>query len=150
MPILNPITVLALTSFFGHSGPSVSSFEGLFDAIDAEELQNFALPTVVTQWGCWNTYYVSPRFDSMAHRLLLSGDNGAAAVFGATTLTESSSDRALGDLFTPLVTAPGVTLGEALTDAKQALALTDPGRLDVILGWTLLGDPALMIEPQDP
>ena len=42
---------------------------------------------------------------------------------------------------------PGVTLGEALRDAKQDLATTHPGMVDVILGWTLLGDPALVIEP---
>ena len=138
---------VALTSFFGHSGPSVWSFHGLFDTVDAEALENFGRPTVVTQWGCWNTYYVSPRHDSMAHKLLLSGDRGAVAVFGAATLTYSASDRALGKLFTPLLAQPGVTLGDALTRAKQSLAETDPGLLDVQLGWTLLGDPALSLVP---
>lgn len=138
---------VGLTSFFGHSGPAVWSFQGLFETADAEALENAGLPTVVTQWGCWNTYYVSPYSDSMAHRLLLSGDRGAAAVFGASTLTQSASDSALGVQFMPRLATAGLTVGDALRDAKQALAQTQPHRLDVLVGWTLLGDPALKLRP---
>jgi hypothetical protein len=37
-------------------------------------------------------------------------------------------------------------LGDAVTEAKQALARTNPDMTDVLLGWTLLGDPALVID----
>ncbi len=138
----------ALTQYFGHSGPTLWSFHRLFDTTDASALTNDGYPTTILQWGCWNTYYVAPENNTMAHRLLLSGAQGAAAVLGAATLTTSQSDLALGRHFLPLVTQPGLTVGEALTAAKQALDAEAPGAfMDVIVGWTLLGDPALVIDP---
>jgi hypothetical protein len=138
----------ALTSYFGHSGPTVWSFDNLFHVSDVARLENYRMPTVVTQWGCWNTYYVEPTNNTMGHALLLSGDQGAAAVFGASTLTEAASDQALGERFIPRLVEPGATIGRALQDAKEELAREEPGRLDVLLGWTLLGDPALVVEPR--
>ncbi len=138
----------ALTSYFGHSGPTVWSFDNLFHVSDVARLENYRMPTVVTQWGCWNTYYVEPTNNTMGHALLLSGDQGAAAVFGASTLTESASDQALGERFIPRLVEPGKTIGGALQEAKEELAREEPGLLDVLLGWTLLGDPALVVEPR--
>ncbi len=134
----------AVTSFMGHSGPTAWSFDGLFSADDATDLGNAGMPTVVAQWGCWTTYYVSPYHETLAHKLLLSGDRGAAAVLGATTLTEARSERALSlEIFDRLF-EPGRTLGEVILEAKQALAASeDPAVLDVLLGWNLLGDPTL-------
>ncbi|MCO5189866.1 MAG: hypothetical protein M9918_16930 [Anaerolineae bacterium] len=40
---------------------------------------------------------------------------------------------------------PGLALGDAVQQAKDAIAYT--GLADVILGWTLLGDPALVVQP---
>jgi hypothetical protein len=136
----------ALTSYFGHSGPTVWSFDNLFHVSDVVFLHNYHMPTVVTQWGCWNTYYVEPNNNTMGHALLLIDHTGAAAVFGASTLTESASDQALGELFIPRLVEPGKTIGEALQEAKNELALVSPERLDVLLGWTLLGDPALVVD----
>jgi uncharacterized repeat protein (TIGR01451 family) len=138
---------VALTSYFGHSGPTVWSFDNLFHASDAALLENHRAPTVVTQWGCWNNYYVEPTNNTIGHALLLSGDQGAAAVLGASTLTLSDSDQALGELFLPRLVEPGMTIGEALQEAKRDLVSSEPWRLDVILGWTLLGDPALVVDP---
>ena len=138
---------VALTSFFGHSGPSSWTFAGLFQSADAVALTNHGRPTVVTQWGCWNTYYVDPAYNTLAHTFLLSGDQGAAAVLGATAITQSSSDEALGLRVLPRAVQPGMALGTAVQDAKTDLALTLPGLSDVILGWTLLGDPAMVVEP---
>jgi hypothetical protein len=42
---------------------------------------------------------------------------------------------------------PGMSIGQALQEAKTELAKTHPGLLDVQLGWTLMGDPALVIVP---
>jgi hypothetical protein len=136
-----------LTSYIGHSGSTLWSFTGLFTAADAAALGNAGWPTIVSQWGCWNTYYVVPTYNTMAHKLLLSGDRGAAAVMGASTLTAVESDEAFGALLTPLLVQRGTTLGHAIVTAKQRLAAAQPGLADVLLGWTLLGDPALAIDP---
>ncbi len=138
---------VALTSFVGHSGPTEWSFQNVFASADATQLRNDSRPTALLQWGCWNTYYVAPRYDTLAHGLLVSADGGAAAVLGAATLTESTSDRALGELVSARVTRPGMPLGRAIIDAKRELSETQPELAEVLLGWTLLGDPMLVVDP---
>jgi protocatechuate 3,4-dioxygenase beta subunit len=138
---------VALTNFVGHSSATRWTFANLFSATDATFLTNAGRPTVVTQWGCWNTYYTEPTYNTLGHKFLLSGDRGAAAVLGATALTEISSEAALGQLVTPRLVQPGMTIGAAVQAAKQELAASQPSLTDVLLGWTLLGDPALVVAP---
>lgn len=138
---------VALTSFAGHSGLTHWTFANVFGAPDVAALGNDGEPTVVVQWGCWNTYHVEPRFHTLGHRFLLTEDKGAAAVLGSATLLETSSADALSRLLAPLLTRRGVTLGDAVTAAKQDLAAAEPERVDAILGWTLLGDPAMAVDP---
>jgi hypothetical protein len=42
---------------------------------------------------------------------------------------------------------PGMSIGKYLRYAKLELAQTHPELLDVLLGWSLMGDPALVIQP---
>jgi len=137
---------VALTSFIGHSSPTMWSFDRLFTSGDAASLTNSGRPTVVTQWGCWNTYYVSPSANTLAHRFLLSGDQGAAAVLGASTLTLTTSEVRLGSMLTPRIVEDGKRLGDAVLEAKQQLGREQPGLIDVQLGWVLLGDPTIVVE----
>jgi hypothetical protein len=66
-------------------------------------------------------------------------------VLGSSSLTSAESDLALGSLFLPRATAEGVAIGDALVEAKRDLAVRAPALRDVIVGWTLLGDPALVV-----
>jgi len=106
-------------------------------------------PAVVTQWGCWNTYYVSPSNQTLGHSFLTSGDRGAAAVLGASTLTTAESERRLGLRIFAELMVPGRRLGDAVVKAKQDLARDagTEGLLDVLIGWTLLGDPTIEVIP---
>lgn len=140
---------VALTAYIGHSYESAWSFEELFSTTDADSLTNAGRPTVVAQMGCWNTYFVSPSADTLAHRLLLSGNRGAAAVLGASTLTEAAHEADIamyllggGDLIDGRI-----TIGEALLRAKQDMAAEHPDWLDIIVGWQLMGDPLLKLTP---
>lgn len=137
----------ALTSYSGHSGLTHWS-EGLLLAQDVEELNNHGRPTVVTQFACWNTYYVDPRNQTMAHRYMLTGDNGAAAVMGATVLSNAEHERVFSLLLMPLLTEEGMPIGRAIVEAKQGLAsspIAPDSLADVIASWTLLGDPTMVI-----
>jgi hypothetical protein len=78
---------------------------------------------------------------------LFSGDKGAALVLGASTRTDSQSERLLGELLMPRMVTPGMTIGAALRDAKLELAQSHPELLDVLLAFSLMGDPALIIQP---
>jgi hypothetical protein len=137
----------AMVTFVGHSSPSVWAFSNLFNTSDAANLANSGKPFVVVQWGCWNTYYVDPSNNYLVQKFLFSGDRGAAAVLGATTLADSGSEELLGNLLTLRMVTPGISIGQALRDAKLELALTHPEMTDVLLGISLMGDPALVIEP---
>ncbi|MFK8011563.1 MAG: C25 family cysteine peptidase, partial [Marinicellaceae bacterium] len=136
---------VALTSFIGHSGPRDWSFSRVFSASDALLLANLESPTLVTQWGCWNTYFVSPEEDTMAHAFMLNQNGGAASVLGASTLTKAEHEKDLAQLVLTYLTHDQMTLGDAVTLAKQSYAITNPDALDVILGWNILGDPGLKL-----
>lgn len=135
---------VSLTAFFGHSSTNQWSFDGLLTGPDAARLDNAGKPTVVTQWGCWNAYYVSPNEDSMGHRFMMEGEQGAVAVMGASTLTNANSERKLAKLVFARL-AQGERLGDAVTNAKQEYAQDNPNDLDVLLGWTILGLPDLLV-----
>ncbi len=141
---------VAFAQFFGHSSYNVWSFSILFASPHAVRLNNIGRPAVVAQWGCWNTYYVHPTINTLGHALMVSGEQGAAAVLGATALTDSQSDIALGQRYLPRIVQPGATIGDALLAAKRDLAQQHPEMRDVIVGWTILGDPALVVEPEQP
>jgi uncharacterized repeat protein (TIGR01451 family) len=133
-------------SFVGHSGTRVWTLSNLLNDGDAADLVN-GTPMVVSQWGCWNTYYVDPYYDTLAHAFLLSGPQGAAAVMGSTAISYARSERLLGDLLSPKL-AQGMSIGAALTAAKQELAQQHPEMKDVLYGWTILGDPTLEVVDQ--
>jgi len=134
----------SLTSFFGHSSFGIWTFSGLFSLSDAQNLTNFGLPTVVTQYGCWNTYFVDPALNTLGHKFLLSGSNGAVAVTGPTSLTDVSSDRVIGNILLNKL-FENKPIGTAIMEAKQEMANNGQKRIDVIIGWNLLGDPALLV-----
>ncbi len=135
----------ALVTYTGHSGPLQWTYSNLFNTHDAKSLTNAGRPFVVVQWGCWNNYYVHPAYNYLVQSFLFSGDKGAVVVLGAVTLTNSESERLLGEIIMPRLVTPGLTIGQAMVAAKQELAQTHPELLDVLLGWSLMGDPALTI-----
>lgn len=136
-----------LAIFTGHSSSRYWSFNGLFSTYDAAALANHGDPFAVLQWGCWNTYFVEPREDSLGHTFMLSGNQGAAAVMGASTLTDATEENRFSALFQNELLAPGATFGEAMVRAKQAYAvLYGSGHKDIQWGVSLLGDPLLSVQ----
>ncbi len=133
----------SLLTFAGHSASSLWTFKGLFSASNVALLAPLNRPTVVAQWGCWNTYHVNPTYNTMGHAFMLAEAKGAAAVLGSATFTYASSSTAFGTVLMPLLADPQYSIGEALMLAKQAF---DPEVYrDVVIAWTILGDPALTV-----
>ena len=129
--------------FVGHSGPSSWTFDGLLSAGDIAGLPAVE-PSVVVQWGCWNTYHVLPGYDTLAHRMTLGTSGGAAAVIGNATLTRKSSNERFARALLPRLLEPGTTIGQAIVEAKWAVGDRAD---DVVHGLSLLGDPALVVAP---
>jgi hypothetical protein len=146
----------ALTYYLGHSGlsswgsPARPVSQHLFTTGDVASLANEGRPTAIAQFGCWNTYFSSPRTESMGSRLILADDRGAAAIMGAATLTLDANGNRYGSLLAPILTEAGRSVGDAVLLAKRKLIDSAPSGTDlrdIILGWTLLGDPALRVNP---
>ena len=138
---------VSVTAYMGHSsrvGWSNSSPK-LLQRNDIAAFTNIDKPTVVTQWGCWNTYFVDPRGNSMAETFMNNGLNGAATVLGASTLTKAASEFLLAMELNKFLYNEGEPIGTAVIKAKQSLARIEPSASDVLLGWQILGDPALVI-----
>ncbi len=134
----------AITGWIGHSDRRLWGFDGVLRHKDVVELRNGGSPTIVLQWGCWNTYYVDPRGDTMAHRWLSQPGVGAAAVIGATTLTEAGSeDEMARQVFAKI--AEGMNLGQAVRAAKSELIeqFGLSSVQDLIGGFVILGDPTM-------
>lgn len=136
-----------LIGFVGHSSPGQWDFSPVLRWQDAASLPQEGLPVLVAAWGCWNSYYVNPGYESLSAHLLRVPGGGAAAAIGATTLTTDTSHRALGTLFYQRVAAGARTVGEAFRGAKQDLFATGSPK-DAIYGMTLLGDPAMGLPPR--
>jgi len=146
-----------LVSYIGHSDASYWGYLGIthsfLTSTDLVNMKNYGRPTLITQWGCWNTFFPMPTENTMAHEFLLrpaqNGDvtsaPGAVGVVGAATVTIAEAEADLSKILFDILFHADVTLGEAITLAKQEFAITRPEQLDVILGWTVLADPALRI-----
>lgn len=133
-----------LTQYFGHSAPAIWSRERLLQSgqIQTGLFSNAANPTVIAQYGCWGSYHVVPQYNTVAHAWLL-GAQGAAALVGASALTVTDHDERMARAFAgALGSQPGARLGDVLRAALAALADLSAAE-DVVLGTTLLGDPAL-------
>ncbi len=138
----------AMVSYIGHSGPFTWTANNPFLLFsgDAAALTNSGRPQFVAQWGCWMDH-LNPRFSTLTHRLLFNANGGAAAVFGLAGSGSGTSDALLAPLAQGAIMQQGATVGASIQSAKAELAAENPTLLDVIVGGTLLGDPALIVNP---
>jgi len=139
-------------NYLGHSSPNRWAAQNLLDTSQLAGITRSGLPAIISQWGCWNNYFVLPSQDTMSHALMLRPNRLAAAVIGSTSLAEDASHLALGirlfDLiedgrFDDEASQPVQTLGEALQAAKRRLASTAPEHMESNWSITLFGDPAM-------
>ncbi len=130
-----------LITYFGHSGPTKWSFSSLLNVADVNALDNSQFP-VVNQLGCWNTYFVEPNYQTLGTQLINNRSGGASLVMGPATLTDAGNEARFQSLLMPLMLTPGVSIGEAVVIAKNALSTEMPWAEDIQLSFTILGDPA--------
>ena len=132
-----------LISYVGHSSFGIWGLNPtsgiLLHADDVRGIGNTS-SHLVTQWGCWNTYFVDPRRDTLANAFLLQ-ESGAGAVLGATALTNVYALQQLGIAFTERY-AQGRTLGETFRLALRDRIRANPQSAQSLQGFVLLGDPA--------
>ena len=141
-------------NYLGHSSPNRWASQNLLDTSQLSAITRGGIPAVVSQWGCWNNYFVMPDQDTMAHALMLRSNRLASSVIGSTSLAEDASHMALGTRFFDLVEDGRIgdrddkvinTLGEALMGAKADLARSNPENIESNYSITLFGDPAAVL-----
>lgn len=135
----------SLLTFFGHSAPSSWTRESMVTAalVYGGLFSNTNQPTAVWQLGCWGAYFVDPQYNTVAHGLMLQNNAGAAAVFGASGLTQISSDVAWLNSLTPQLKTQRI--GDAIRLTQRLLRAQGVEFNDIVVGGTLLGDPALRL-----
>lgn len=138
----------ALVNYLGHG--SVDLWAGrLLTADDARGLSNSQRLSVFILMTCLNGYDHDPALGSLGEALLTAPQGGAVAVWASSGMTAPSSQAVTNQaLYRSLWSgrAEGrnpATLGEAILRAKSA-----SGDNDIRRTWTLLGDPALRIQPR--
>lgn len=136
---------MALTTYIGHSDVTYWSFDRLFTAGDISKLTNAGKPTIVSQFGCWNTFFVHPTLKSLSDQLLLAPGRGASAVLGPSTLNRADSDQIMSEVLSAHLAEPGITIGKALAATKAQVVRTNPDLIDGLRSTNLMGDPALVI-----
>lgn len=136
----------SLVSYYGHSATGLWSTSSVLRAEDAS-LLNDTNPTIITQWGCWGSYYVEPEADAMALSFLMEGHGGAVTIAGAASQTSGAAEHDFANYFSALTTGEdALSMGEAILQAKRALASARPGNKDIVLAWALLGFPELKLQ----
>jgi len=126
-------------NYFGHASLVQFGEEGLLVREDGSE---WAEPVLVTVWGCLAANFVHPAQDSIAEAWLRSR-GGAVAFLGPVGETTLSEQRPFAMAFYRALGSEK-RIGDAWLQALKTAKLSD-----VSLGYTLLGDPALIVSGED-
>ena len=133
----------SLTTFSGHSSPTVWAFRGLLTASNVTELTNSGRPTIMVPLACETTYDISPNANVLGHQLLFGGDQGALAISGAVSLANLSHNELMATHVIQGLES-GLTLGEAVLAGRQALGTAYQELQD---NWLTQGDVAAGLQP---
>jgi hypothetical protein len=88
-----------------------------------------------------------PAHDTLAHALLVSGNQGGAAVVGSSSLTSQYVHDLLSKPMMPYLMQPGMTIGDAILTARQQASIAKPYMIDALNAYQILGDPTLVVQP---
>jgi hypothetical protein len=133
-----------VVQYFGHGGADTWADERLLTNEDAPSLDGIGPAPLVFTWTCqaqWYQYHLGP---SVNEALLLVPNGGALATVGPTGISDPGLQSLLAEGVLRRL-AEGVTLGEAIRATKAEVISGTPDARAVVEGFTLLGDPALVL-----
>lgn len=135
----------SLFVFMGHGAPLAWTQEGLITSqlLINGMFNNPTRPTIAWAVGCYGTYFTQPTYNSVSHGLLSRTSSGAAAVFGASTLTEIAHDIAWVNALSYRIR--GARLGDSLRQVQNRMFQSGDAYKDIWMGVSLMGDPALRL-----
>jgi Peptidase family C25 len=130
-----------IVNYTGHG--SVNNWRGqILTSDDALSLTNADRLSLFVTMTCLNGYYQDPVLDSLAESLMKAGRGGAVAVWASTGMTQPGGQMLINQQFYRMIFGEkSGTLGEAILNAKSAVADGDIRRT-----WILLGDPSMKLK----
>lgn len=140
-----------LAQYAGHGGRTVWTHESIFDNADTEEVEETPKIPFMLVLSCYNGYFDKPGEPSMAEKLLRKERGGIIGMLSATRLTYGSGNDALNRIIFDMLFKRNIRqLGPLSFDSKvELLMTTGTGQIDVMMEYTLFGDPALQIAIAD-
>lgn len=138
------------THYFGHGGLTAWADEQVLTTDDVAALGRTWKPTVLFTWACLSQYSLGVDGPSLNESLLLQPAGGALASFGPAGITPPARQAPLVARVYDELRAPGTSLGEAIRRAKAAAVAEQPSSREVVEGFHLFGDPALVLHRQAP
>ncbi len=140
-----------LAQYAGHGGRTVWTHESIFDNADVDEVEETAKIPFMLVLSCYNGYFDKPGEPSMAEKLLRKEKGGIIGMLSATRLTYGSGNDALNRIIFDMLFKRNIRqLGPLSFDSKVELLMTEgTGQIDVMMEYTLFGDPALQLAIAD-
>lgn len=135
--------------YFGHGGAETWADEHLLTNADAASLDGIGPAPFVFTWTCqaqWYQYHLGP---SVNEALLAVPNGGALATVGPTGISDPGLQSQLAEAVLRRF-AKGISLGESIRAAKAEALAQAPDARAVVEGFTLLGDPALVLDGSLP
>jgi hypothetical protein len=129
-----------LVNYFGHGSTQIWN-GNLLTYSDTLNLTNSPNLPFFVSTTCLNGFFQDPYSESLAEGLLKAPMGGAVAVWTSSGLTDPAEQVPLNEeLIQLLFNGQGLTIGEAVMRAKQAVTDRDIRRT-----WILFGDPTLRL-----
>ncbi|MFT6407121.1 MAG: hypothetical protein ACJAQ6_000531 [Arenicella sp.] len=129
---------LELLSFNGHGNYGSWGFQGVVNTDVVKSLSNQGKPTLLMPLACYTSNYEHPSVNTLAYQWLFAGDQGAAAIQGASVLGDYRENAVFAERYLNNV-ARSKTVGEAIFKAKNEVASGN----QMLHNWAYLGDPTL-------
>ena len=136
-----------IAQYAGHGGRIVWAHEAIFDNASVDIVEDTDKIPFMLVLSCYNGYFDKPGEPSMAEKLLRREGGGIIGMLSATRLTYGSGNDALNRIIFDMLFKRNVRqLGPLSYDSKVELLMTEgTGQIDVMMEYTLFGDPALNI-----
>ena len=134
--------------YFGHGGFNIWSDDGLLSVSQVADMANSGTGTVVFTWTCNVQYFRYHLGSAINEALFLVPDGGAVATVGPVGVTKPKIQEKLYSLVYVNL-SKGMTLGQAIQKAKGDTLKIDATARPAVEGWTLLGDPSLLLNWED-
>jgi Peptidase family C25 len=129
-----------LVNYVGH-GSSDLWRGSLLTSADVSSLTNSDRLTIFVMMTCLNGYYIDPAAGSLGKDLLKSERGGAVAVWASSGMTLPDAQAVMNqEAYRQMFSSQGLTIGEAMKQAKVAVTNGDVRRT-----WILLGDPTMKL-----